>query len=45
VEDLGVKGLLTVKWIFEKCNGAWPGLIWLRIGTGCVEVVINPSFL
>jgi len=23
-----------IKWIFEKCDGAWSGLIWLRIGTG-----------
>jgi hypothetical protein len=24
----------SVKWIFEKCDGAWSGLIGLRIGTG-----------
>jgi hypothetical protein len=24
----------SIKWIFEKCDGAWSGLIWLRMGTG-----------
>jgi len=23
----------VIKWIFEKCDEAWFGLIWLRIGT------------
>jgi hypothetical protein len=25
---------ILLKWIFRKCDGAWAGLIWLRIGTG-----------
>jgi hypothetical protein len=24
----------SIKWIFEKCDGTWCGLIWLRIGAG-----------
>ena len=28
-------GKIMLKWIFKKLNeGAWTGLIWLRIGTG-----------
>ena len=23
-----------LKWIFERLDGAWTGLIWFRIGTG-----------
>jgi len=27
-------GLEALKWICKKWDGAWTGLIWLRIGTG-----------
>jgi hypothetical protein len=34
LEDPGADGI-KLKWIFKKWDGiAWPGLIWLRIGTG-----------
>jgi hypothetical protein len=29
-----VDGRIILKWIFEKWDGAWTGLIWLIIGTG-----------
>jgi hypothetical protein len=33
--DLGVDGMIILRWIFRKwVVGAWTGLIWLRIGTG-----------
>jgi hypothetical protein len=31
-EDIGVDGQLILRWIFRKWDGAWTGLIWLRIG-------------
>jgi hypothetical protein len=33
-EDPGVDGKIILRWIFRKCDGAWTGLIWLRIETG-----------
>jgi len=35
LEDPGVDGRIILRWIFRKWDvGAWPGLIWLMIGTG-----------
>jgi hypothetical protein len=34
LEDPGVDVKIILKWILMKRNGAWTGLIWLRIGTG-----------
>jgi hypothetical protein len=31
--DTGVDRRLILKWIFRKWDGAWTGLIWLRLGT------------
>jgi hypothetical protein len=31
-EDVGVGGRIILK--FKRWDGEWPGLIWLRIGTG-----------
>jgi hypothetical protein len=33
LEETGVDGRIILKWIFMKWDGAWTGLIWLRIGT------------
>ena len=36
LEDPGLDKRITLRWIFRKWDvGAWTGLIWLRIGTGC----------
>jgi len=32
--DPGVDGRIILQCFFRKCDGAWTGLIWLRIGTG-----------
>jgi hypothetical protein len=34
LEDLSVEGSIIFKWICKKWDGAWTGLIWLRIGIG-----------
>jgi hypothetical protein len=35
LEDPGVYGWMTYRWIFRKwAVGAWTGFIWLRIWTG-----------
>ena len=34
LEDQDIDGKIVLKWIFKKWEGAWAGLIWLRIGTG-----------
>jgi hypothetical protein len=34
LEGPGEYGRIILKWIFRKWDGAWTGLIWLRIGTG-----------
>jgi hypothetical protein len=35
LEDPDVDGRIILSWIFRRWDmRAWPGLIWLRIGTG-----------
>jgi hypothetical protein len=33
--DVGIDGRILLKLIFKKWEGAFTGLIWLRIRTGC----------
>jgi hypothetical protein len=33
-EDQDLDGRIILRWIIRKWDGAWTGLIWLRIGTG-----------
>jgi hypothetical protein len=33
LKDEGVDGIIRLKWIFEKWDGAWTESIWLRTGT------------
>jgi len=33
-EEPGVDGNIILRWIFSSWDGAWTGLIWLKIGTG-----------
>jgi hypothetical protein len=33
LQDIDVDGRIILKCIFKKWDGAWTGLIWLRIGT------------
>jgi hypothetical protein len=32
--DPGVDWSIIMKWVFKNWDGAWIGMIWLRIGTG-----------
>jgi hypothetical protein len=34
LEDPSVDGRIILKWTFRKWDGAWTGLIWVRIETG-----------
>jgi len=34
-EDPGIDGRKILRRISMKKDGAWTGLIWFRIGTGC----------
>jgi hypothetical protein len=34
LRDQSADGRILLKWIFEKWDGAWTGLSWLRIGIG-----------
>jgi hypothetical protein len=34
LEEPGVDGRITLKWIFKKWDGGMDWMSWLRIGTG-----------
>ena len=34
LEHPGIEDRIILIWIFRKWDGAWTGLIWLRLGTG-----------
>jgi len=34
LEDPDIDGRIILTWISRKWDGAWTGLIWLRIGAG-----------
>jgi hypothetical protein len=45
LEDIGVDGMIILKWILKKYKGRiWIGFIWLMIGSGgggLVKTVMN----
>ena len=48
LENLGIDGRMTLKFIFKKWDGeAWTGLTWLRIGkvAGACECIKYREFL
>ena len=34
LQDLRVDGRIILKCIFEKWDGGWSALIWIKVGTG-----------